>query len=322
MSASEVTRMMQSIMAGRLDDGDIRDFLIDLHKEGETVEEITAAALVMREHALRFPVAFEGIVDTCGTGGDAKNTLNVSTISAIVAASAGAVVAKHGNRSISSSCGSADLLEMLGIKIDLSIEALVKLIRTTGFGFFFAPNFHPATRHAMAARKSIQGKTIFNLLGPLTNPAGAKFQVIGVYDVEWVEPMAQVLKALGSERALVVCGTDGMDEISICAPTQVAELQYGRIKKYEVKPEDFGIKPAPLSSLQVATKEQAKEAALKIFNGNSGPMSDIVLLNAGAALYVSDLAPTIKDGFSLARMSVRHGAALKKYDDIRKNSHL
>ena len=311
-----ITDTMESLMSGKLSDEQIEKFLIKLREKGETAEEITAAALVMRKHSLKTSKSFPNLLDTCGTGGDGTQTLNVSTLAAIVASSAGIQVAKHGNRSVSSVCGSADLLELLGININLPVQSVEECIEKTGFGFFFAPNFHPATKFAMPVRKKIQGKTIFNLLGPLTNPAGALHQMVGVYDQKWVEPMADVLKALGSKRALVVHGADGMDEISICAKTKIAELSDNQIKVYEVSPKDFGIKEAAASDLRCASKEEAKNAAMKVLQGAFGPQSDIISLNAAAAIYVAGKTKSIKEGLKLAKELLNSGKAKKKAEQI------
>ncbi len=311
-----MTQAMEAIVSGKADDADIEAFLLALKEKGETVEEIVSAACVMRKHALRLSKNYPELVDTCGTGGDHRNTLNISTAAALVACSAGARIGKHGNRSVSSVCGSADLLEGFGVRIDPPVFEIEKCIETTGFGFFFAPIFHPATRFAIPARKRIKGKTIFNLLGPLCNPAGAERQLLGVYDKSLVDVMAKALKELGSKRALVVHGRDGLDEISTSDETTVAELKQGNVKTYKIAPEDFGIPRAALSALQCSSKEECKIIAEKTLKGEPGPASDIVCLNAGAALYVAGKAASIKEGVSLSRKTIESGTAYHKLNEI------
>ena len=319
LNAVEMTEAMEAIVTGKVPDVWIETFLVGLREKGETPGEITAAAKVMRRHAVKLSKHFKGLLDTCGTGGDAKNTLNVSTLAAIVAASAGVTVAKHGNRSVSSACGSADLLESLGIRIDCKAAEVERSIEKSHFGFFFAPHFHPATRFAMPARKKIKGKTLFNLLGPLSNPAAADYQLIGVYDDRWVEPLARVLSALGLKRALVVHGSDGMDEITTRGKTKVAELVNSQIKCYTLSPEEFGIKKPGTDELICRTKEENKKAALQVLRGTSSQAAgDIVCLNAGAALYVAGKAASIVKGLELARQTIASGAAAKKLEELQK----
>ena len=303
---------MEEIVGGKSNDADIEHFLLLLRQKGETASEVTAAAKIMRRHAVKLSRAYPELLDTCGTGGDGKGTLNVSTLSSLVAAAAGAKVGKHGNRSVSSVCGSADLLEMLGVRIDLTPPVLEKCLQKTGFAFFFAPLFHPATRFAGPARKKIQGKTLFNLLGPLANPAGASNQLMGVYEERLVELMAGALMKLGSRRAMVVHGTDGLDEISLSAPTQVAEVVDGMTKLYRIGPETFGLTPVPIEALQCRSKEESRETALKVLKGSPGAASDVVAMNAGAALYVAGIARSLADGFVLARKTLQNGAAQEK----------
>lgn len=308
---------MDAIVTGRFPDIEIERFLLDLRSKGETIEEITAAVRVMRKHAIGLSKSFPGLLDTCGTGGDAKNTLNVSTLSAIVVAACGARVAKHGNRSVSSVCGSADLLEMLGVKIDLSAAEAEKCLEKTGFGFFFAPVFHPAVKHAMPARKRIQGKTIFNILGPLSNPAGADYQLVGVYEKRLVELVAAALKNLGTKKALVVHSHEGLDEFSVSDETDVAELRDAKVYTYRVRPEDFGFKRHKLSDIQVFSKDEAKKIALEIFKGTlRGAPRDIVELNAGAGLYVAEKATSIQEGVLMAGTVLNNGKAATKLDEI------
>ncbi len=312
----EMTEAMEAIMSGACSDGDIEEFLVLLREKGETVDEIGVAARVMRKHALRLSKHYPDLLDTCGTGGDAKQTINVSTLAAIVACSAGVEVGKHGNRSVSSRCGSADLLEALDVKVDLPVRAIEASIEKVGFGFFFAPKFHPATRFVMAARKKIQGKTIFNVLGPLTNPGGALHQLVGVYSEGLVMTIAEVLSGLGAQRALVVHGMDGLDEITTCDKTLVAELDKGKIKTYTVSPEDFNLKRASLGALRCATPEQSKEKALGILEGEAGPAKDIVCFNAGAALYVAGKVRSIQEGVRLAEELIETGEAYEKLEEI------
>lgn len=316
LSASEMKASMKRLMAGQMPDADIERFLTDLCDRGETAVEIAAAAEVMRENAVKLPKTFPDLLDTCGTGGDGSRTLNVSTLAAIVAAAAGARVAKHGNRSVSSVCGSADVLEKLGMKIDLTPEQVAACIEKTRFGFFFAPNFHPAVKAAMPARKRIQGKTLFNILGPLSNPAGAAFQIVGVYEDRLVKLVAQALSKLGTTRALVVHGKDGLDEISLSGETRIAELKGGEILEYTVVPEDFNMKREPLENLRCQTAEQNVETARRVLAGDSGAATKIVCLNAAAALYVAGKAGSIKEGVLAAMDVFESGRAEKTLNSV------
>lgn len=316
LSGPEMTGAMEEIISGTLETGQIEGFLLALRKKGESVTEIAAAARVMRAHALKLSRSYPELLDTCGTGGDGKHTLNVSTLAALVACAAGARVAKHGNRSVSSVCGSADLLELLGVAVDLEPAAVERMISATGFGFFFAPRFHPAVKHAMPARKNIKGKTLFNILGPLSNPAGACHQLLGVYEERLVETCAGVLRELGSKRALVVHGADGLDEISISGPTIVAELTEGVVNTYTISPDEFGISKAPAEALYCAKKEENKERALQILKGRPGPGFDIVRLNAAAALYAAGKAVSIQEGVLAATKTLAGGSAFQKLEEI------
>lgn len=316
LSSDQMQEAMNIIMSGGAGTADIEEFLLSLRKKGESVDEITSAVRVMRQHAVKLSKAYPNLLDTCGTGGDAKNTLNISTLSALVACAAGARVAKHGNRSVSSVCGSADLLEMLGVKISLDSAGVERCIETVGFGFFFAPNFHPATKAAMPARKNIQGKTLFNLLGPLTNPAGADFQLIGVYSKPLVRVFAEVLSRLGSKRALVVHGLDGLDEISLSGPSCVAELYEGSIREYQIEPRDFGLLPVVPEAFVCQHKEENRQKALKVLEGVPGPGTDVVCMNAAAALYVCGNAPSLKEGFLMAQKTVHSHQAMDKLDHL------
>ena len=316
LSRDEMSAVMRQIIGGDVSDDQIEEFLVSLAKKGETVEELAAAAEVMRAHAVRLPKEIPDLLDTCGTGGDCQNTLNVSTLSALVACAAGAKVAKHGNRSVSGICGSADLLEMLGVKIDLTPEKVAQSIEETGFGFFFAPNFHPATRHAMPARKRIKGKTLFNLLGPLSNPANAAHQLLGVYEKRLIPLMAGVLQKLGVKRAMVVYGHDGLDEISLSSGTTIAEIKDDQSFQYEVSPEHFNMKRESLDNFRVSSKEESLECAQQVLRGDTGASSKIVCLNSAAALYVAGQAMSVKQGILMSMDALESGRAEKKLKQI------
>ena len=309
LSAGDMEAVMRTIMTGQATPAQIGGFLIGLRMKGETVDEIAAAAKVMRELATRVEVGGPHLVDTCGTGGDGASTFNISTASAIVTAAAGARVAKHGNRSVSSSSGSADVLEAAGVKMDLTPAQVAACIDRVGVGFLFAPQHHSAMKHAIGPRKEMRVRTLFNLLGPLTNPAGAPNQVLGVFSPDWVEPLAQVLKQLGSEHVLVVHAEDGLDEISIAAPTRVAELRDGEISLYTVAPEDFGLQRADLSAIAVDNAEQSLAMIKSVFDDQPGPARDIVRLNAGAAIYAAGLTPSLAEGVAVATDVISSGKA-------------
>jgi len=277
--------------------------------KGESVDEISAAARVMRELATRVEVSGDHLVDTAGTGGDSSGSFNISTASALVAAAAGARVAKHGNRSMTSNSGSADVLETAGVKLDITPEQVRDCVEQVGVGFMFAPAHHGAMKHAIGARKEMAVRTIFNVLGPLTNPAGAPNQVIGVFDGDLIEPMARVLKQLGSNHVMVVHAEDGMDEISISAPTHVAELKQGEVNIYTVSPTDFGMESAALDELRVDSAEQSLAMIRAVLADNPGPARDIVCLNAGAAIYVSGCADSLAAGVEAARAAISSGKA-------------
>ncbi|MDX1569685.1 MAG: anthranilate phosphoribosyltransferase [Xanthomonadales bacterium] len=316
LSGEEMTAVMRQIMTGAATPIQIGGFLAGLRAKGETVEEIAAAASVMRELALRIEVSPENLVDTCGTGGDGSKTFNVSTACAFVVAAAGGRVAKHGNRSMSSKSGSADVLEALGVNIELGAEEVADCIRSVGIGFLFAPAHHSAARHAAAPRRELGTRTLFNLLGPLTNPAAAPHQLLGVFAARWVEPMAKVLRSLGSRHVLVVHAEDGLDEISIAAPTWVAELQEGQVRSYRIEPESLGIARQSLDPLRVDSPEESAEMIREVLGGRPGPAQDMVALNAGAALYAADLAPSIAAGLERARSALEEGAALAKLEQL------
>jgi len=312
LSGEEMTSVMRAIMSGETTESQIGGFLIGLRMKGETVEEIAAAATVMRELATPVQVDVEHLVDTCGTGGDGSSTFNISTASAFVVAGAGARVAKHGNRSASSSSGSADVLEAAGVNLDLTPQQVAQCIREVGVGFMFAPRHHGAMKHAIGPRKEMAVRTIFNVLGPLTNPAGAPNQVVGVFSLELIEPLARVLAQLGSRHVLVVHSADGLDEISIGADTHIAESRDGRVHTHSINPEQFGMTTADLSTLTVSSPQESLETIRAVLGNSEGPARDIVALNAGAAIYASGLEGDLNAGVRLARESLSSGAARER----------
>jgi anthranilate phosphoribosyltransferase len=316
LSHAQMTSVMNLIMTGQATPAQIGGFLIGLRMKGETVDEITAAAGVMRELSAKVSVPQEYLVDTCGTGGDASGSFNISTASAFVAAAAGARVAKHGNRSVSSKSGSADVLEAAGVNLDLAPEKVAACINQVGVGFLFAVKHHSAMKHAIGPRKEMGVRTIFNVLGPLTNPASAPNQVIGVFSKQWVESLAQVLKQLGSHHVMVVHAEDGMDEISIGSETCVAELKNGEIKTYTIKPEDFGLQRASLDELKAVDASASLEIIKSVLSNKPGAAKDIVCLNAGAAIYVSGLASSLAEGVEKAKAVIADGSALKKMEQL------
>lgn len=320
LSAEQMRDVMNQIMTGNATPAQIGGFLIGLSMKGETVTEIAAAAEVMRSLATPVDIQGDHLVDTCGTGGDGASTFNVSTASAIVVAAAGAKVAKHGNRSISSSSGSADVLEAAGVNLDLSPEQVKHCVDNVGVGFMFAQKHHGAMKHAIGPRREMGVRTIFNLLGPLTNPARAPHQVLGVYDRNWVKPMAEVLQKLGSKHVLVVHAEDGLDEISIGAETHVAELKNGQIDSYTIKPEDFGMNRSDVKGLTVKNAHDSLDIIKGIFEGQAGPARDIVVLNAGAAIYAADIAESFAQGVELAAKAIDSGAASQKLNALIVNS--
>lgn len=309
LTESEACQAMDIIMDGRAHPTQLAGFLVALRQKGESTEELLGFARCMREHVVPLVHRENGLIDTCGTGGDGAGTLNVSTAAALVAAAAGARVAKHGNRSVSSACGSADLLEAWGLKLDLSPEAAAACLNACGITFMFAPLYHPAMKHAAPTRRELGIRTVFNLLGPLTNPAGVTRQVLGVFDRRWVEPLAHVLSELGAEHALVLSSYDGLDEISPAGPTLVCEVKRSRTRTYVVSPEDSGERRQPLSTLAGGDAE-ANAAQLKtLLSGSPSPAGTAVALNAGAALYVAGVSPTLQEGTRLARNTLQSGAA-------------
>lgn len=317
LSHAEMLATMHQVMGGELTPVQISAFLIALRLKGETVDEIAAAAIVMRELSTKVEIKnTANLVDTCGTGGDGIQTFNVSTVSAFVTAAAGAKVAKHGGRSVSSTCGSADVLEALGVNVNQSPEQVAKSVDEIGIGFMFAPNHHSAMKHAAPVRRELGIRTLFNLLGPLTNPANAKRQVMGVFDKTLTGKLAQVLQKLGSEHVLVVHGADGMDEISFSGDTFVAELKDGKITEYVLNPKQFGMSIHQLKEIQIQNAEESKTMILDVLAGKQGPARDIVLLNAGAAIYVAALQPNIHAGIEHAAKMIDSGLAAQKLQQL------
>ncbi|RLT94835.1 anthranilate phosphoribosyltransferase [Ketobacter sp.] len=316
LTESEMSEVMNQIMTGQATPAQIGGFLIGLCMKGETVDEITGAAKVMRSLATPVQVNADNLVDTCGTGGDGSKTFNISTTVAFVLAAAGGKVAKHGNRSVSSISGSADVLEAAGVHLGLNPRQVARCVESIGVGFMFAPAHHSAMKHAIGPRKEMGVRTIFNLLGPLTNPAGARRQVMGVYSKHWVRPIAEVLQRLGCDHVLVVHSADGMDEISIGAETFVAEATPAAVKEYSIAPEDFGLARAPLSTLAVNSVAESLAIIKGVLNKQPGPAADIVALNAGAAIYVAGLADSISEGVALAQDAIGSGLASAKLGEL------
>ena len=309
LSHEDMTAMMRHIMSGDIPPTLVAAFLVALRTKKETVGEIAAAAQVMREFATPVHVSdTRHLVDVVGTGGDGAHTFNISTAAMFVAAAAGAKIAKHGNRSVSSKSGSADVLEALGVNLNVSPERVADSISTLGVGFMFAPNHHPAMKNVVPIRRELGVRTVFNILGPLTNPANAKHILMGVFNAELVGIQTRVLQSLGMTHAMVVFGRDGLDEISLEGPTLIGELKNGLVSEYEIHPHDFGLSTAPTSGFQVANAEESKQIVLRVLNGEISPASDIVCLNAGATLYVADLAPDIATGIAMAKAAIARGA--------------
>jgi anthranilate phosphoribosyltransferase len=318
LSMEEAVAVMDEIMSGKATDAQIAGFLVALRLKGETIDEITACAKVMREKASRIkPKNHSQLIDVVGTGGDKSGTFNISTVAAFVVAGAGVPVAKHGNKGVSSKCGSADVLTALGIKIDLEPKQVEKCIDEVGIGYMFAPKFHGAMKYAIGPRKELGVRSVFNVLGPLTNPAEAPYELMGVFDESLVEPLAEVLGKLGLKHAMVVHG-NGLDEITIEAETKVAEYKDGHVKSYEIKPTDFGIKLASLDEIKGGSPEDNAKIALDILNGKEkGVKRSVVLLNAGVALYVAGKANSIQDGIDIAKESIDSGKALEKLNKLK-----
>ena len=320
LSGAQMSSVMRQVMTGEATPAQIGGFLVALRMKGETVDEVAAAADVMRSLADTVSLNDQSAIDIVGTGGDSTSTFNISTCSAIVAAGAGVRVAKHGNRSVSSKSGAADLLEEAGVNIDLSADQVAQCVDQLGLGFMFAPRHHSAMKHAIGPRREMAVRTVFNLLGPLTNPAGAKSQLLGVYDAQWVRPMAEVLNKLGSDHVIVVHGHDGMDEISISGPTRVAELKAGQVSEYMIEPELFGLSVAPLSDITVNSAADSLLMINGVLDKTPGAARDIVLLNAGAAICVAGAAETIADGVELAAKAIDSGDAKRKLQELVKMS--
>jgi len=320
LTEAMMREVMEEIMEGKTDTAQIAAFLSSLSAKGESIDEVTAAVAVMRGHAIKINTSYASVLDTCGTGGDALGTFNISTTVALVAGGCGVAVAKHGNRCVSSTCGSADILEALGVNISMSVQQMEKCLNDIGITFLFAQALHPAMKYAMPARKQLGKKTIFNILGPLSNPAGATHQLIGVYDRRWAEILAKVLQNLGSSHALVVHGNDGLDEITTTAATFIAETHKGSLKTYEIKPEDFGFKRAEPSDLKGGDVSLNAKIILEILDGCPGPKRDIVVLNAAAALFAADKTASIKEGIALAEKSIDSKKALEKLNLLREFS--
>ena len=317
LSHDQMLAVMQQVMGGELTTAQISALLIALRLKGETVDEITAAATVMRELSNKVNIKDTAhLVDTCGTGGDGIQTFNVSTVSALVAAAAGAKVAKHGGRSVSSTCGSADVLEELGVDVNKTPDEVANSVDAIGIGFMFAPNHHSAMKHAAPVRKELGIRTIFNLLGPLTNPAAARRQVMGVFDRALTGKLAQVLQKLGSEHVLVVHGADGMDEISLTGDTYVAELKSGKVTEYTVNPTQFSLPIHQLKDIQIQNAAESKAMIMDVLNGKKGAPRDIVLLNAGAAIYVAGITATLAAGIEKAAQMIDDGVALSKLEAL------
>ncbi len=309
LTSEQMESVMNIIMRGEATAAQIAGFIIALRMKGECVDELAAAARVMRSLSSKVEINAQPLVDTCGTGGDGQKTFNISTASSIVAASAGVKIAKHGNRSVSSKSGSADVLEVLGVKLDITPERIAACVEEVGIGFMFAPMHHSCMKHAIGPRKELGVRTLFNLLGPLTNPANAQRQVLGVFDDQWLEPFAYVLKSLGTEHALVVHAEDGLDEISIAAATNVCELCDGKIKTYQVTPEDCALERFPLDDIKVKDVADSADMITSVLNGDAGAAANIVCLNAGAAIYVAGQAESLKEGVQLAEKQLATKAA-------------
>lgn len=320
LSTAEMQDVMREIMTGQCTDAQIGAFLMGMRMKSETIDEIVGAASVMRELAAPVAINAECLVDTCGTGGDGMNIFNVSTAAAFVVAAAGGKVAKHGNRAVSGKSGSADLLEAAGVYLNLKPEEVARCVESVGVGFMFAPAHHGAMKHAIGPRRELGLRTIFNMLGPMTNPAGVKHQVLGVFSQALCRPLAEVLQRLGSQHVLVVHASDGLDEISLAAPTFVAELKDGEIREYQIQPEDFGIKSQTLIGLAVNDAQESlaliRDALGKRKTENGQKAADMIVLNAGAALYAADHASSLKEGMHLAQDALHTGLAWEKLDEL------
>lgn len=321
LTENEMVSAMTDIMDGEVTDSQLAAFLTALHIKGETVAEIVGAARVMRAKAEKLNIKATPLVDTCGTGGGKADTFNISTASALVAAGAGVNIAKHGNRAVSSQSGSADVLKCLGVNLDASLPTVKRCVEKAGIGFLFAPLMHKAMKHAAGVRKELGFRTIFNLLGPLTNPANAEAQVLGVFDAKWVQPMAEVLADLGCSHALVVHGADGLDEITLTGESHIAELKKGKIKNYKIDPDELGLEMCFSEDLKGGTPEENAAMIEGILKSQTGPKRDIVVLNAAAAIYVAGKAKSIELGVACAIESIDSGKALEKLKDLCKISN-
>ena len=316
LSRKEISSVMNQILTGLASENQIKSFLLSLSSKGESVEEVIGSAEVMRSLSTKVPVNTKHLVDTCGTGGVGSGIFNVSTTAAFVASSCGAKVAKHGNRSATRKSGSADLLEVAGVSLDLNPEQVKDCIEKVGLGFMFAPAHHSAMKYAIGPRKELGIKTIFNLLGPLTNPAGALNQVVGVFDSKWIRPLAEVLKGLGSENVLVLHSEDGLDEISSASSTSIAELRDGEINEYSISPEDFGLKILPIENLKVSSPEESLQIAKEALRGENQAATQMVAMTSGAALYVAGVAGSLKEGIDMSIHNISEGYGLKKLDEL------
>ncbi len=315
LASSEAEAAFDAMMSGEATSGQIGAFLMALRVRGETIDEITAGAKIMRAKAVKVP-APENAIDTCGTGGDASGTYNISTAASFAVAACGVPVAKHGNKALSSKSGSAEVLEKLGVKLDIGPDQIRRCIDEAGIGFMFAPAHHSAMKHVGPTRAELGTRTIFNLLGPLSNPAGAKFQVVGVFDHKWVEPLAHVLKNLGSKRVWVMHGSDGLDELTTTGPSHVAELKDGAVSTFEVTPEEVGLPRAAAADLKGGDPDENTDALRRLLEGETGPYRDIVALNAAASLVVAGKAPSLKDGVQMAGEAIASGAAKAALDKL------
>jgi anthranilate phosphoribosyltransferase len=314
LTSEEMRAAMQFFMSGESNDAQIAGFLCALRSKGETIDEITAAAEVMRELATPIEITGKHVIDTCGTGGDGANTFNISTTSAFVVAAAGGQVAKHGNRSVSSCCGSADVLELAGVNLNLLPEQVAQCVRVTGIGFLFAPNYHGAMQYTRNVRKNLGVRTMFNLLGTLSNPAKVENQLIGVFDKKWIEPLAHVFNKLGSKHVLVVSAEDGLDEISIACETHVAELKNGVVSNYRITPEQFNLPRADLDTIAIKNAAESLAMLKNVLNNRAESAKNIVLLNAGAAIYAANLTDSLAEGIAKANEVIVNGAAYEKFE--------
>lgn len=316
LDGQAMTDVMRQIMTGAASDAQIGGFLVGLRMKGETIAEIAGAAEVMRSLATRVPVSGDHLVDTCGTGGDQSGTFNISTAAAFVVAAAGGAVAKHGNRSVSSKSGSADVLEKAGVNLALTPDQVAECINKVGVGLMFAPKHHGAMKYAIGPRKELATRTIFNILGPLTNPAGAPNQVLGVYDAALTEPLAKVLQRLGSRHVMVVHAEEGLDEIGLSSTSQISELKDDKVTTYTVTPEQFGFAKADPATIAVSSVDESLAMVLSVLKGESSPAADIVALNAGAAIYVAGLQPSLAEGIARAQTVVQSGEAFHRLEQL------